>query len=76
MLTDFRERGRREGRKKDIDVRGKYQLVALVVAPTGDGTHKLGMSPDPGLNCNLLVCMTTPEQLSHLARGTVFYFIF
>ena len=42
--------GRGERRKRNIDVKEKHQLVALIHALTRDGTHNPGMCPDPGLN--------------------------
>ena len=40
MLIDFRERGREGERERNIS------QFPLKCAPTGDGTHNLGMYPD------------------------------
>ena len=59
----FREMGR-EGEK--------HQLVAFHTQPNQDLAWNLGMFPDQNLTGDILLCGTTPNQLSHTGQGLPF----
>ncbi|KAF6114729.1 hypothetical protein HJG60_010663 [Phyllostomus discolor] len=82
LFIYFLERGEGREKKKErnINVQEKHQLVASCTPPTGDLAHNPGMCPDQNQTCDLSVCRTMPNPLSHTSQdlkvflsGILFY---
>ena len=71
----FRERGKKGERKGNIGVWEKHQLVASHIS-IADLVHDPGMCLTGNWTCDLSVCRTMPNPLSHTSWGRNLIFKF